>query len=220
MSPAANGGRWSAISGSANIEAGFQMQLRKDAADFHTFVCVCSAPFRGPDDDDDDDEEEDEWEDEDGDAEMGSGDEMGSDDEMDDSDEEDEPSETNKKTKKKNPCTGGKTCMCHKPAAEHPDHPYVISTGGEQKFLGACNHAALRDPDNFSMYTWNDHAGQGVMEVAQNLVLDFQDAAGSADWREQWMVCEAMVYFLLSPNADPMVMYVQVTRPRRRRAVG
>ena len=211
MSPSATRGRWSAISGSANIEAGFQLQLSKDAADFHTFICVCSAPFglRDDDSDDDDDEEEDEWEDADSDDEMGSGDEM---DETDESDGKGgEPSEPKKK---KAPCTGGKTCMCRKPAAEHPEHPWVMSQGGEQKFLGACNHASLRDPDNFSMYTWNDHAGQGVMEVVQNLVLDFQEAAGSADWREQWMVCEAMVYFLLSPHSEQMVMYVIHVMPR------
>ncbi len=209
MSPAAARGRWSAISGSANIEASFQLNLSKDPADFHTFVCVCSEPYERFDDSDDSDEEEDEWEDADSDDEMGSGDEM---DEstmvVHESDDKEESSEEKNK-KKKDPCTGGKTCMCHKPAAEHPDHPWIISTGGEQKFLGACNHAIPRDPDHFSMYTWNDHAGQGVMEVVQNLVLDFQDAA-AGDWMGQWMVCEALIYFLLSPHSMHMLMYVRL----------
>jgi hypothetical protein len=44
------------------------------------------------------------------------------------------------------------------------------------------------------MYTFNDHEGYGCLEMLQNLILDFEEAAGN--YKEQWVVCEALAFFL------------------------
>lgn len=54
--------------------------------------------------------------------------------------------------------------------------------------------AAVRCPDNFGMYTFNDHEAYGYLEVCQNLMLDWDEAT---TWQEQWFVCEGLALFLL-----------------------
>jgi len=118
----------------------------------------------------------------------------------DDSDGEDPDAQSKSK------CDGGESCLCRKPAAEHPDHPWILSNAGFRKYLTQSTHAALRCPDNFDMYTYNDHQGYGVLQVVQNLLLDFVEA--KSNLREQWAVCEAMVLFLLAPDSQPMFGYI------------
>lgn len=64
---------------------------------------------------------------------------------------------------------------------------------------------SLRDPDGFGMYTYNDHFGYGVLEVAQNLVLDFDEAA---TWKEKWSICEGAALFFAKGDADPLFQCV------------
>jgi len=59
----------------------------------------------------------------------------------------------------------------------------------------------FRDPDTFGMHTYNDYFGYGCLEMAQNLILDFDEAKGN--WKEQWVVCETTALFFLK-YADPM----------------
>ncbi|RAL07347.1 uncharacterized protein BO97DRAFT_378712 [Aspergillus homomorphus CBS 101889] len=61
----------------------------------------------------------------------------------------------------------------------------------------------LRDPDAFQMYTFNDHAGYGAVEVAQNMLLDFQEASGN--WKEQWAICEGLALLRGANSLDPMI---------------
>jgi hypothetical protein len=66
----------------------------------------------------------------------------------------------------------------------------------------------LRDPDGFGMYTYNDHFGYGVLELAQNLILDFEEAEG---WKEKWSVCEATAMFFVKGDADPLFQSVPLS---------
>src|SRR6185437_14529417 len=104
-------------------------------------------------------DDEDEWEDE-------------------QSDDEDNPQESSDR------CDGGQSCLCNKPAADHPEHPWLITYAGWRKFYTQHIHASLRCPDNFDMYTYNDHAGYGMLEVVQNLLLDYVES--DSNWKEQW----------------------------------
>ncbi|KAK0639944.1 hypothetical protein B0T16DRAFT_463567 [Cercophora newfieldiana] len=53
----------------------------------------------------------------------------------------------------------------------------------------------LRCPDMFSVETHEDFYAYGVVQVVENLLLDFVEADG--DWRAQWAVVEGMAWFLL-----------------------
>lgn len=64
---------------------------------------------------------------------------------------------------------------------------------------------AVRNPDNFEMYTKNDHAGYGVMQVMENLIIDFATASRiEGNWQEQWALCEAMAIFYMGGSAEPL----------------
>jgi hypothetical protein len=110
-----------------------------------------------------------------------------------------------KKNAKQPKCDGGVTCLCNKPAAEHPNHTWVVSFAGKHKFHAQEVHCELRCPDNFGMYTINKHYSYGILEVLQNLILDFEEAD---NYNERWAVCEALAYFLKGSEAMGVTMYV------------
>ena len=168
--------RWSAVSGSGNADAEFKKIAAKNPDDFFSFMCTCPPTI-------------------DGGASVDS-----------DSDEEEEDDEEEEHEEEQNESGGGcgrPNCKCHKPMSEHPDHPWIITKAGYRKLLTSQILVELRDPDNFNMYTYNDHSGYGVMEVLENLVLDYHEAEGN--WKDQWVVCEAMVRFLLHGMSTPML---------------
>ncbi|KAL0943661.1 uncharacterized protein CTRU02_201548 [Colletotrichum truncatum] len=111
----------------------------------------------------------------------------------DDDDEDDDENEGDKGTSKPK-CDGGKTCLCNKLAADHPDAPYVVTRAGYRKLMNQQTNCQVRDPDTFGMYTFNDHMAYGILQVIQNLILDFEEA--NKNWREQWVVCEALSPFI------------------------
>lgn len=170
--------RWSAVSASRNADASFRFAVQ-DRDKANAYRCICQPPFLRADYDpylDDDDDNDDDNDDEGSEGEDGN----------EDKDEK----------KKKAKCDGGRSCVCNKLSSEHPEHDWVLTFGGYQKFLTQYTMADVRDPDNFDMHTYNDHTAYGVLEVVQNLMLDYEEE--SSNWQEQWWVCEALVLFLLS----------------------
>ncbi|KAJ5815648.1 hypothetical protein N7474_007425 [Penicillium riverlandense] len=120
-------------------------------------------------------------------------------------DEDDEPeSKEEDEDKMKDTCDDGKTCLCEKSAAEYPDHPWIFTFAGQQKFLTSMIQLSLRNPDCFGMYVYNDSYGWGIMEVVENLLVDFEEAEGN--WKEQWAMCEAIALFWLRGDPTPLYM--------------
>jgi len=105
----------------------------------------------------------------------------------------------NKNSGREPRCDGGKSCLCGKPAADFPDRVWVVSRAGWEKYRTQMKQADLRDPNELDVYTFNDHWGYGMLEVVQNLLLDFNEAGyrNGRGWREQWAVTEALALFLL-----------------------
>ncbi|KLU91538.1 hypothetical protein MAPG_10056 [Magnaporthiopsis poae ATCC 64411] len=150
----------------------------QDKAKAYGYVCLCHSPFKKPRDEDEEDEDGDEAE--------------GQDDQGDDGKD----------------CDGGKTCLCLKPAADHPDHPWVIMYAGQLRFRNYWVQTDLRCPDNFGMYTFNDHEGYGWVQVFQNALLDYEEAgkAKNYNWKEQWAVCSGIGKLAKSAMDSPMGM--------------
>ncbi|KAL2126547.1 hypothetical protein VTI74DRAFT_708 [Chaetomium olivicolor] len=163
--------RWAPISGSANVEADYKLATQNPVTAYN-YVCMCSPPF-----DNNDEEEEDEDEDD-------------ADKENEETEEDGEPRKSSKRVK----CDGGETCLCNKPAADHPEHVWQLTFAGKKKFFAQQIHFQLRCQDYFHMYVFNKYEGYGVLEMLQNLVLDFAEAA--RNYKEQWAVCEALAFFL------------------------
>ncbi|OTA93996.1 hypothetical protein M434DRAFT_395065 [Hypoxylon sp. CO27-5] len=176
--------RWSAISASANADADYKT-IWKNPDKWYSFMTICS-PIR--EDGDDDEEEDDDDEDED---------------EEDDNDNNDDNDDTEEGSRDGPKC-GKKNCVCFKSVRENPDHPWIVSRAGFRKYYTQNIHLSLRDPENFDMYTYNDHAGYGGLEIVQNLFLDYVEAA-ERGWREQWAVCEGLALWLLKPAGGIML---------------
>jgi hypothetical protein len=167
--------RWSRISGSGNADAAYKSSI-EDPVKAYSYVCICRLPF----DDEDDRKDESDRENED-----------------DLENEDDREAETSKSS-----CDAGKTCLCNKPAAEHPNHPLILSNAGKSKWFTQHTFLDLRCPDAFNMYTFNDHEGYGALEVVQNLFIDYVEAF--FDWEEQWAVCEATAMIYMSDALAPL----------------
>lgn len=86
-----------------------------------------------------------------------------------------------------------------KPASEHPQYPWIVSQAGWAKYMAQFTFARLRNPDMFQMYTFNHHIRYGILEMVQNLLLDFAEAKDS--WQQQWAVVEATVLWLLDDES-------------------
>ncbi|KAI1745475.1 hypothetical protein F4680DRAFT_402285 [Xylaria scruposa] len=194
------GKRWAAVSASANAESDYRM-VWKNEEKAYGYITLCRAWYvSASDEEDSDDSEKDEDEDE---AES----------EEEEIEEEEQNDHIDKvddgKLRRLGPRCERKHCVCFLPLSANPEHPWVISWAGFRKFSNQFIHVSLRDPDNFSMYTFNDHAAYGALEVLQNLFLDFEEAAKEKrgdGWREQWAVCEAVVHWMLHPNTSIMSM--------------
>ncbi|KAI5864088.1 hypothetical protein GGS23DRAFT_562854 [Durotheca rogersii] len=118
----------------------------------------------------------------------------------DDDDDESDTDNGDRKDPGRTKCGEG-NCFCLKPVAENPDHPWIISQAGYRKHSTLSILMSLRNPDNFDMYTFNDHCGYGALEVVQNVLLDYVEAAGRG-WREQWAVCEGLALWLICSGSN------------------
>lgn len=92
-----------------------------------------------------------------------------------------------------------------KPSAEHPEHIWIVTEAGMRKLTSFQDLMSTRSPDNMGMYTFNDHYGYGIVELVENLMLDFDE---EKDWKAQWAICEAVGFALLHWVTEPMCQYV------------
>lgn len=122
----------------------------------------------------------------------------------DEEEDEEEEEETEGKETQPTKCDGGETCLCDKLAADHPGHPFIFSKAALNKLSAYTIMMDLRDPDNFAMYTFNDHSAYGAIEMMQNVLLDFQEASGN--WKQRWVVCEALALLLANNCLAPAMM--------------
>ncbi|CAP61570.1 uncharacterized protein PODANS_4_1747 [Podospora anserina S mat+] len=128
--------RWNITSVSANIAAQYQTFLTDGKQDPFVFALMCDPPFPSGDSDD---EEEDE--------------------------EETSNNSKNKDHGDRPKCDDGKKCYCMQLYDDHPEHPYVFTRAAKSMFVDLSSHCEVRDPDNFEMYTFNDHSAYGALEI-------------------------------------------------------
>ncbi|KAK2761677.1 hypothetical protein FQN54_001505 [Arachnomyces sp. PD_36] len=130
----------------------------------------------------------------------------GDDDDDDDDEDEDEESGSSKDAvdKPKVRCDDGKKCLCHKAAADHPEHAWAATEAGLRKVHNTHIHATLREPDLFDLYIYNDFHSYGIVEVIQNLFLDFVEVGDN--WKEQWAICEGAALFTMHDAFMPITM--------------
>lgn len=175
--------RWSKVSGSKNADESYRLRIQDDA-EAYSFICVCKRVFGTDYDEGEDGSNEDE-------------------EEKDDKKGKQEKRETYQRPPS---CDGGKTCLCHKPATEHPGNIWTVSRAGFQKFITSTIQGDLRCPDLFNMYVYNDYHGYGIVQVVQNTLLDFDQEKEKDNWKEQWAICEAIILFFQSGHAMPFFM--------------
>jgi hypothetical protein len=95
----------------------------------------------------------------------------GGDSDQDDEDEDfDEEEGENDQNRNLNSTCGTETCMCKKPAEEHPNWVWIISEDGLKVFGDLQEQAKKRDQDYHDMYIYNDFSAYGTQEVVENWV--------------------------------------------------
>lgn len=162
--------RWAAVSASRNADDDFRLAVQ-DVSQANGYICICKPHFNTYESDED--------------SESASED-----------DDEAEPSPVQVQVQvsgDKPKCDGGEKCPCQKLATEYPNHRWIVTYAGFRKWVAQWSMAAVRCPDLFDMYTFNDHEAYGILEVCQNLLLDWVEAK---TWQEQWAVCEGLVLFV------------------------
>ena len=77
-----------------------------------------------------------------------------------------------------------------------------------EKWITLNLSTTVLNPDNFDMYIHNDFVGYAIMELVENLYVDFDEAAG--DWKMQWAICEATALYFQTDAIMPMVGFVSL----------
>ncbi|KAH8704500.1 hypothetical protein GQ44DRAFT_630308, partial [Phaeosphaeriaceae sp. PMI808] len=96
----------------------------------------------------------------------------------------------------------------HKPIADFPDWPFIISKEAE-KILGDHHIAAAkRDQDIFSMHIFNDWTGYGLQEVIENQLSDFNKIMSvkgnqEPDAVELWIRLSAFAHWTQEEQLGP-----------------
>ncbi|KAJ5736113.1 uncharacterized protein N7483_001238 [Penicillium malachiteum] len=81
-------------------------------------------------------------------------------------------------------------CVCRKPTLDNPNHPWVVSYAGLLRASIVELLANVREPWVFSLHTFKYHQSYGLIELLENLLLDFDEEEGN--WKNQWAICEAI----------------------------
>lgn len=97
------------------------------------------------------------------------------------------------------------------PVSEHPDWPYKIMASARTRFSDYLVKTTYTDPDNFSMYIYNDFHPYGVTEMLENLLIDFNNVRkkrGKAedDLNEMWAIISMMTRWLCHPRSGALVL--------------
>ncbi|KAK6525370.1 hypothetical protein TWF694_005509 [Orbilia ellipsospora] len=189
--------RWSKVSISGNLDTEYTRHITSDN-NAYRYICLCRPPFS-----DDDIPSESSL-----DPELDPGSESDSDSLLvTASDDSGTILAQRTRPGDKGRCDGGVTCIClaatrNQGSPRDPQPKWILTKAAHAKFIQLQDHCDIRDPANFDMYTYNDHASYGVIEVIENLLLDFNEAKGN--WQEQWVICEALGYFLPTRTAQDM----------------
>jgi hypothetical protein len=136
----------------------------------------------------------------------------------DDDHDDDEPDDGDAIPPSPLPVCRTSSCLCSKSPDDHADYPWIITCAGMNLLSAQFVMADLRDPDNFNMYTFNDHAAYGIIEVVENLVFAFTMANQAGESREdlltRWAIIEATALFLFSPRGQEAMNVEDANRLR------
>ncbi|KAK4064239.1 uncharacterized protein Triagg1_9035 [Trichoderma aggressivum f. europaeum] len=136
----------------------------------------------------------------------------GEDDDDDDDDDDDEArgsgnkaSAADKETKKKE-AEAKEEALCDrvgKLASRHPEHLWVSSLGGYERFKWWTQEICKRNQDDYSLHVYNDFSWYGTIEVLENLFVQFERVVKSktAQPLEVWREVEGLALLLASGNA-------------------
>lgn len=70
----------------------------------------------------------------------------------------------------------------------------------------------MRDAENFGLQVYNDSYGYGIIELVENMLVDFEEV--KADWKKQWAVCEGVAIYMQGDTIMPMIGYASGLDPK------
>ncbi|KAK0756346.1 hypothetical protein N5P37_010998 [Trichoderma harzianum] len=176
-----------------------------DANTLEEFICMNPPAGERDSNDGDEDGEEDQDEDEDKDKDNEDGEE--------DEDDDDEvrgsgnkESSADKKGKNKEADTEREALRKRmgKLASRHPEHLWVITLGGFERFRWWTQEICKRNQDDYSMYIFNDFSWYGTIEVLENMFVQFEKVLKSKNHEplDVSREIEGLAWLLNSGNAE------------------
>nr|WNZ75385.1 hypothetical protein [Trichoderma harzianum] len=89
-------------------------------------------------------------------------------------------------------------------ASRHPEHLWVITLGGYERFRWWSQEICKRNQDDYSMYIYNDFSWYGVIEVLENMFVQFERVLKSKNHEplDVWREIEGLAWLLNSGNAE------------------
>ncbi|QYS99392.1 hypothetical protein H0G86_006529 [Trichoderma simmonsii] len=173
------------------------------------FICIFPPVCERNTNDGDEDGEEDGDEDEDEEKDNDKDNEDGEEDEDDDGEVRgngNKESSADKKGKDKKASTEEETFRKRlgKLASRHPEHLWVITLGGCERYRWWTQEICKRNQDDYSMYIYNDFSWYGVIEVLENMFVQFEKVLKSKNHEplDVWREIEGLAWLLNSGNAE------------------
>ncbi|OPB46008.1 hypothetical protein A0O28_0061280 [Trichoderma guizhouense] len=174
-----------------------------DANALEDFICM--NPPAGERDSNDGDEDGEEDEDEDKDNEDGEEDgEEDGDDEVRGSGNKESSADKKGKNKEADTEKEALRKRMGKLASQHPEHLWVISLGGFERYRWWSQEICKRNQDDYSMYIYNDFSWYGVIEVLENMFVQFERVLKSKNHEplDVWREIEGLAWLLNGGNAE------------------
>ena len=86
--------------------------------------------------------------------------------------------------------------MFNKLAANHPEWPYTIMAESWRRLCDWTRRSSYCNPDLFSMYIYNDFHGYGILELLDNLIIEFNGAFEEKDTDKMWSIVATLAHWL------------------------
>jgi hypothetical protein len=107
----------------------------------------------------------------------------------------------------------------HKPAAEFPESPFIISKQAEEAYVGHHIAALKRDQDLFGMHIYNDWTGYGMQEVIENQLSAFNNTMNvnkgqEPDAVDLWIKLSVFAHWANGRELQPWMMMDDATKWR------
>lgn len=98
-----------------------------------------------------------------------------------------------------------KRSMFNKLAANHPEWPYTIMAESWRRLCDWTRRSSYCNPQLFNMYIYTDFEAYGILELLENLIIDFNGAFEEKDINKMWSILATLANWLNHESSQAWV---------------